>query len=108
MGNRLLLVVTDTFAHTKTPIGPALELSPLLIAVGDDDRTPAEWWPDYPRVRDPHPKRVELRRPDGAVEMVACRLASIHFNSIDPRSDKPPGFKPRMALACHLPNARPE
>lgn len=53
MGNRLLLVVTDTFAHTKTPIGPALELSPLLIAVGDDDRTPAEWWPDYPRVGGP-------------------------------------------------------
>lgn len=53
MGNRLLLVVTDTFAHTKTPIGPALELSPLLIAVGDDDRAPAGWWPDYPRVGSP-------------------------------------------------------
>ena len=53
MENRLLLVVTDTFAHTRMPIGPTLELSPLLIAVGDDDRTPAGWWPDYPRVGSP-------------------------------------------------------
>lgn len=108
MRKRLLLIVTDTFAHMNTPIGPTLELSPRLIGVAEGDQLPDEWWPGYPRIRGSHPERVELRRPDGEVEIVACRLVIMHINYIDRRSNQPPGFKPPWTLACHLPNAHPE
>jgi hypothetical protein len=95
----LLLTVEQTFL-----VAGRLIIFPQLVAPGTTQpaKELIDDWPDYPRTPTLLPSQVELRLPDGSTRVVPCRWWNVHINYINPRSDKPPGFKPPWVFECEL------
>jgi hypothetical protein len=100
---RLLLTVQGSFFLRNRDI---LVLAPWLVDLTKSVslKEPIDHlWPEFPRMPALRPTQVELRLPDGAKRVVACRLADTHVNWGDNwRSDSPPGYKPAWVVECGL------